>query len=197
MPINHILDLLVHQTNCSRFSFGMAFQTRAQSPLLVVILFIYLSCTIIVSAQYSPRYACDTDKNPKLKMYKFCDTSLEINTRVNDLVKRMTLQEKAGSLVSVADSISRLGIPSYGWWSEALHGVSDTGPATWFNKSVIPGATSFPQVILTAASFNESLFYAIGKVHVIGKILNSLILGQVVCVNVVNYILKFKFSWMI
>ncbi|XP_024960348.1 beta-xylosidase/alpha-L-arabinofuranosidase 2-like [Cynara cardunculus var. scolymus] len=76
----------------------------------------------------------------------------------------MTLQEKAGSLVSVADSISRLGIPSYGWWSEALHGVSDTGPATWFNKTIIPGATSFPQVILTAASFNESLFYTIGKV---------------------------------
>ncbi|XP_023750732.1 beta-xylosidase/alpha-L-arabinofuranosidase 2 [Lactuca sativa] len=76
----------------------------------------------------------------------------------------MTLQEKAGSLVSVADPIPRLGIPSYGWWSEALHGVSDTGPATWFNKTVIPGATSFPQVILTAASFNESLFYKIGQV---------------------------------
>ncbi|XP_071736901.1 beta-xylosidase/alpha-L-arabinofuranosidase 2-like isoform X2 [Rutidosis leptorrhynchoides] len=120
---------------------------------------------VLYSAAASPpRYACDTDKNPVLKTYKFCDTSLDIITRVNDLVKRMTLQEKAGSLVSVADSIPRLGIPSYGWWSEALHGVSDTGPATWFNESVIPGATSFPQVILTAASFNESLFYAIGKV---------------------------------
>nr|GEY80507.1 beta-xylosidase/alpha-L-arabinofuranosidase 2-like [Tanacetum cinerariifolium] len=74
------------------------------------------------------------------------------------------MQEKAGSLVSVADSIPRLGIPSYGWWSEALHGVSNMGPATWFDKNVIPGATSFPQVILTAASFNESLFYTIGKV---------------------------------
>ncbi|XP_024960484.1 beta-xylosidase/alpha-L-arabinofuranosidase 2-like isoform X2 [Cynara cardunculus var. scolymus] len=76
----------------------------------------------------------------------------------------MSLQEKAGSLVSVADSINRLGIPSYGWWSEALHGVSDTGPATWFNKTIIPGATSYPQVILTAASFNESLFNILGKV---------------------------------
>nr|XP_043627592.1 beta-xylosidase/alpha-L-arabinofuranosidase 2-like [Erigeron canadensis] len=119
---------------------------------------------IMVSAQDSPRYACDTEKNPGLKKYKFCDTSLVIKTRVSDLVKSMTLQEKVGSIVSVADSIPRLGIPSYGWWSEALHGVSNMGPATWFNKSVIPGATSFPQVILTAASFNETLFYTIGKV---------------------------------
>ncbi|XP_024960472.1 beta-xylosidase/alpha-L-arabinofuranosidase 2-like [Cynara cardunculus var. scolymus] len=76
----------------------------------------------------------------------------------------MSLQEKAGSIVSVADSIDRLGIPHYGWWSEALHGVSDTGPATWFNKTIVPGATSYPVVILTAASFNVSLFNILGKV---------------------------------
>ncbi|KAL8239549.1 hypothetical protein R6Q59_016116 [Mikania micrantha] len=139
----------------------MAFQARLNSPLAPVILFIALS---IAAADYSPRYACDTNKNPSLKNYVFCNTSLDIKTRVSDLLKQMTLQEKAGSIVSVADSIPRLGIPSYGWWSEALHGVSDTGPATWFNASVIPGATSFPQVILTAASFNESLFNTIGKV---------------------------------
>ena len=51
----------------------------------------------------------------------------------------------------------------YEWWSQALHGVSYVGPGTHFN-SVVPGATSFPQVILTAASFNASLFEAIGKV---------------------------------
>ncbi|KAK9073941.1 hypothetical protein SSX86_006535 [Deinandra increscens subsp. villosa] len=141
----------------------MGFQTRPHSSLILPILFLYLSFATKVLT-YAPRYACDTDVNPSLKKYAFCDTSRDIKTRVGDLVKRMTLQEKAGSIVSVADSIPRLGIPSYGWWSEALHGVSDTGPATWFNKSVIPGATSFPQVILTAASFNESLFYTIGKV---------------------------------
>lgn len=142
----------------------MAFQTMPHPHLIIAILFISSSFTISVSTHYTPRYACDTIRNPSLKKYPFCNTKLDIKTRVNDLVKRMTLQEKAGSIVSVADSIPRLGIPSYGWWSEALHGVSDTGPATWFNKSVIPGATSFPQVILTAASFNESLFYTIGKV---------------------------------
>ncbi|KAI3827803.1 hypothetical protein L1987_01887 [Smallanthus sonchifolius] len=142
----------------------MAFQTSPHPPLILAIIFICLSFTTTISTHYAPHYACDTARNPSLKKYAFCNTSLDIKTRVKDLLKRMTLQEKAGSIVSVADSIPRLGIPSYGWWSEALHGVSDTGPATWFNKSVIPGATSFPQVILTAASFNESLFYAIGKV---------------------------------
>ncbi|XP_076933812.1 beta-xylosidase/alpha-L-arabinofuranosidase 1-like [Bidens hawaiensis] len=138
----------------------MAFQTT----LLAIFFISFTFTTNAVPTDPPPRYACETHKNPILKKYAFCNTKLDIKTRVNDLVKRLTLQEKAGSIVSIADSIPRLGIPSYGWWSEALHGVSDTGPATWFNSSIIPGATSFPQVILTAASFNESLFYTIGKV---------------------------------
>lgn len=82
---------------------------------------------------------------------------------MNDLVKRLTLQEKVGFLIDGTQGVGRLGIPKYEWWSEALHGVSYTGPGVHFGGSV-PGATSFPQVILTAASFNESLFETIGKV---------------------------------
>ena len=44
--------------------------------------------------------------------------------RVNDLVSRMTLQEKADQLLYTAPAIPRLGIPSYNWWNEALHGVA-------------------------------------------------------------------------
>lgn len=117
-----------------------------------------------VSAQSpSPVYACDVAKNPNLASFGFCDKSLGVNARVSDLVKRLTLQEKVTFLVDAAGSVSRLGIPKYEWWSEALHGVSYVGPGTHFS-SVVPGATSFPQVILTAASFNTSLFEAIGKV---------------------------------
>lgn len=108
-------------------------------------------------------FACDVVKNPDVGSFGFCNTSLETGARVEDLVKRLTLQEKIGFVVNKAGAVGRLGIPSYEWWSEALHGVSYVGPGTHFS-SVVPGATSFPQVILTAASFNASLFEAIGKV---------------------------------
>ncbi|KAF5733329.1 beta-xylosidase/alpha-L-arabinofuranosidase 1 [Tripterygium wilfordii] len=111
----------------------------------------------------SPVFACDVTKNSSFASFGFCDKSLGTGARVADLVKRLTLQEKILFLVNSAGSVSRLGIPKYEWWSEALHGVSYVGPGTHFS-SVVPGATSFPQVILTAASFNASLFEAIGKV---------------------------------
>ncbi|RVW24644.1 Beta-xylosidase/alpha-L-arabinofuranosidase 2 [Vitis vinifera] len=123
----------------------------------------FLSSPKWVLAQSSPVFACDVENNPTLGQFGFCNTSLETAARVADLVKRLTLEEKIGFLVNSAASVSRLGIPKYEWWSEALHGVSYVGPGTHFN-SVVPGATSFPQVILTAASFNASLFEAIGKV---------------------------------
>ncbi|KAG8364117.1 hypothetical protein BUALT_Bualt19G0093500 [Buddleja alternifolia] len=116
-----------------------------------------------VLAQTKPVFACDVTNNPGLKNFSFCDTSLDVKARVDDLVSKLTLSEKIGWLVNAAKGVSRLGIPNYEWWSEALHGVSYTGPGTKFNGAV-PGATSFPQVILTAASFNESLFETIGKV---------------------------------
>lgn len=124
-------------------------------------------------AQSSPVFACDVAGNPSLASYGFCNPSLGVDVRVGDLVKRLTLQEKIGFLVNNAGSVSRLGIPKYEWWSEALHGVSYVGPGTHFSN-VVPGATSFPQVILTAASFNASLFQAIGKVN--SKLISSFIL---------------------
>lgn len=116
----------------------------------------------LVSAQSSSSsavFACDVSNNK----FGFCDTTLAIPQRVSDLVKRLTLQEKIGFLVNKAGNVSRLGIPTYEWWSEALHGVSYVGPGTHFSN-LVPGATSFPMVILTAATFNVSLFEAIGKV---------------------------------
>jgi beta-D-xylosidase 4 len=131
-------------------------------PLLFCMFLVFLSTH--VSAQSSPVFACDVVSNPSLARLGFCNTSLGINDRVVDLVKRLTLQEKIVFLVNSAGNVSRLGIPKYEWWSEALHGVSYVGPGTHFSNDVA-GATSFPQVILTAASFNTSLFEAIGKVY--------------------------------
>ncbi|KAK4254305.1 hypothetical protein QN277_009707 [Acacia crassicarpa] len=140
-------------------------ENRALSVLLCFhILFNSLlmsSCQ--VSEQGSPVFSCDATKDPTVSGYGFCDKSMAVDARVSDLVKRMTLQEKIANLVNDAGGVPRLGVPKYQWWSEALHGVSYTGPGTRFSN-VVPGATSFPMPILTAASFNTSLFQTIGKV---------------------------------
>ncbi|KAF8392689.1 hypothetical protein HHK36_023038 [Tetracentron sinense] len=95
--------------------------------------------------------------------FSYCDTSLPFTVRAKDLVDQMTLSEKVQQIGDLAYGVPRIGLPKYEWWSEALHGVSDVGPGTHFDE-LIPGATSFPTVILTAASFNESLWKNIGQV---------------------------------
>ena len=48
------------------------------------------------------------------------------------LVAKMTIEERAGQLKYDAPAIERLGIPTYNWWNEALHGVARAGTATVF-----------------------------------------------------------------
>ncbi|ESR62894.1 hypothetical protein CICLE_v10018058mg, partial [Citrus x clementina] len=117
-------------------------------------------------------YVCDPARFAELKLklsdFTFCDAKLPYPVRAKDLVDRMTLAEKVQQLGDLAYGVPRLGLPLYEWWSEALHGVSyigrrtNTPPGTHFDSEV-PGATSFPTVILTTASFNESLWKKIGQ----------------------------------
>ncbi|CAH9077541.1 unnamed protein product [Cuscuta europaea] len=106
-------------------------------------------------------FSCDRS-DPLTVSFRFCQTNLSISDRVKDLVSNLTLDEKIAQLVSSAPAIPRLGVPAFEWWSEALHGVSHFGRGISFNGT-IKAATSFPQVILTAASFHENLWYRIGK----------------------------------
>jgi len=69
------------------------------------------------------------------------DASLPIETRVDDLVSRMTLEEKVSQMMNVAPAIERLDIPAYDWWNEALHGVARAGYATVFPQAIGLGAT--------------------------------------------------------
>ncbi|KAL7119455.1 hypothetical protein ACP275_02G064500 [Erythranthe tilingii] len=132
-------------------------------PVLIQLIFLsYYPRPVLSDGNTPPPFACDVTNNPGLKSFNFCNSSLDIETRVADLVNKLTLKEKIGWVISGAQGVPRLGIPNYEWWSEALHGVSNTGRGVKFSGP-IPAATSFPQVILTAASFNLSLFQAIGK----------------------------------
>jgi beta-glucosidase len=71
----------------------------------------------------------------------YLDPKLPVNVRVDDLISRMTLEEKASQLVNQSRAIPRLGIPEYDWWSEALHGVAHAGIATVFPEPTGLAAT--------------------------------------------------------
>ncbi len=78
----------------------------------------------------------------------YSDPGQPIDVRVNDLVSRMTLEEKASQLVNQARAIPRLQVPQYDWWSEALHGVANAGTAT-----------VFPEPVGLAATFDDPLIH--------------------------------------
>jgi beta-glucosidase len=81
------------------------------------------------------------------------DPSLSVGQRVNDLVSRMTLEEKVSQMQNNAPAIEHLGIPAYDWWSEGLHGVARSGYAT-----------VFPQAIGMAASWDTDLIHREGEI---------------------------------
>jgi beta-glucosidase len=71
----------------------------------------------------------------------YMNPTLPMEQRVDDLISRMTVEEKASQLVNQARAIPRLNVPAYDWWSEALHGVANSGFATVFPQAIAMGAT--------------------------------------------------------
>ncbi|WP_207425295.1 glycoside hydrolase family 3 C-terminal domain-containing protein [Pedobacter sp. SYSU D00535] len=78
--------------------------------------------------------------------YPFQDPDLPLEKRVDDLVSRLTLEEKVAQMLNAAPAIPRLGIPSYDWWNEVLHGVARTPYKV----------TVYPQAIAMAATFDTT-----------------------------------------
>lgn len=86
----------------------------------------------------------------KAENYPYQNPNLSSSERAQDLLSRLTLEEKAGLMCDVSEAIPRLGIKKFNWWSEALHGVANQG-----------NVTVFPEPIGMAASFNEDLLFKI------------------------------------
>ncbi|GAB3017975.1 glycoside hydrolase family 3 protein [Niabella terrae] len=72
--------------------------------------------------------------------------NLPVDQRVEDVLNRLTLQEKTSLMMHASPAITRLGIPAYDWWNETLHGVARTPYAT----------TSYPQAIGMAATWDTA-----------------------------------------
>ncbi|MFW5840494.1 MAG: glycoside hydrolase family 3 N-terminal domain-containing protein, partial [Planctomycetota bacterium] len=83
---------------------------------------------------------------------KYMNPDLPIDERVDDLVGRMTIEEKVSQMSHEAAAIERLSVPKYNWWNEALHGIARAGRAT-----------VFPQAIAMAASFNTRLLKRVAR----------------------------------
>ncbi len=87
---------------------------------------------------------------PAVAQLPYMDKKLSPAERADDLLGRLTLQEKASLMDFNSKAIPRLGIPAYNWWNEALHGVARNGYATMY-----------PMPIGMAASFDPELIEAV------------------------------------
>jgi len=94
------------------------------------------ACSLFIALAAQPALAQGAAAFPYL------DTSLTPEQRAADLVHRMTLAEKATQMQNNSAAVSRLNIPAYQWWSEALHGV------------INDGVTEYPEPIGLAATFD-------------------------------------------
>jgi beta-glucosidase len=105
--------------------------------------------SILVSLALGLLPCCSFSQTPA----PYLDPALPIDQRVNDLVSRLTLEEKVAQMQDVAPAIPRLNIPAYNWWNEGLHGVARAGTAT-----------VFPQAIGLASTWDTELLHRVADV---------------------------------
>ncbi|WP_184541944.1 glycoside hydrolase family 3 C-terminal domain-containing protein [Mucilaginibacter sp. FT3.2] len=99
-----------------------------------------LSKICVLALLMSPLYL-----HAQQRQYPYQNYKLDFTTRVNDLVSRMTLEEKVSQMLNSSPAIPRLAVPAYDWWNEVLHGVARTP----FKVTV------YPQAIAMAATFDR------------------------------------------
>ena len=78
------------------------------------------------------------------------NASLSAEQRADDLLGRLTLEEKVSLMMDTSPAIERLGIPQFQWWNEALHGIGRNG-----------FATVFPITMGMAASWDDALLHRV------------------------------------
>jgi len=86
--------------------------------------------------------------------YPFNDHNLPLKERINDLISRLTIEEKAGFIPTRNNPVERLGIPAWSFGAEGAHGFVDREGKN----------TTFPQTIGLAAAWDRGLMKKIGEV---------------------------------
>ncbi|HUY94818.1 MAG TPA: glycoside hydrolase family 3 C-terminal domain-containing protein [Terracidiphilus sp.] len=114
-----------------------------------------LACTaaLCLGSAVQPAFAQDSANLP------YMNPQLSPEQRATDLVRRMTLAEKASEMQNNSAAVPRLNIPAYQWWSEALHGV------------INEGVTEYPEPIGLAATFDPPGIHTMaGQIGIEGRI---------------------------
>lgn len=109
----------------------MLFNTRHSMKRYISAVVLLVCCSIGLQAQTFP----------------FQDTALSIDERVEDLLSRLTLDEKLSLMEHRNPAIPSLGLPAYSWWNEALHGVGRNGLATVWPMPIGLAATFDPATV--------------------------------------------------
>lgn len=108
--------------------------------------------TLLLTGLWNAAFAVAADHPAVTNTPDYLNPDLALPVRVNDLVSRMTRDEKIAQMYNDAPAIERLGVPSYDYWNEALHGVARAGYAT-----------VFPQAIGMAAMWDRQLLHNIAS----------------------------------
>ncbi|MBD5344129.1 MAG: carbohydrate-binding protein [Bacteroides sp.] len=88
--------------------------------------------------------------------YPYQDETLSPYERAADMVSRMTLAEKIDQVGHKTSAISRLGLKSYNYWNEAIHGVARSGLATSFPVSkAISSTWNLPLIFDVATAISD------------------------------------------
>jgi beta-D-xylosidase 4 len=94
-----------------------------------------------------------------------CDTSLSVQERAEGIVSLFSVSEKMNNYINTAEGVPRLGLRSYQWWNEALHGLASS-PGSRFapRGSDFSYASSFPLPIVMASAFDDEMVAEIGQI---------------------------------
>jgi beta-glucosidase len=104
------------------------------------------------AADFADPFATAATKIPAVsgpELWK--DPAQPVNTRVQDLIRRLSLAEKVQQIRNTTPAIPRLGVPAYDFWNEALHGVARAGVATVFPQAIGLAATWDAPLVRTEA----------------------------------------------
>lgn len=120
------------------------------NKLILLLILVTLNNCTDNKQKVSVKSLVETSK--PIDTFAFYNPNLSIDERVQDLISRLTLEEKINQMMNSTPAIERLKIPPYDYWNEALHGVGRSC-----------AATIFPQAIGLGATFDADLAYRVSN----------------------------------